>query len=134
SPATDVTSQDVSNNDATISNIRLWSPSALGQTYQALQRIQPYYEFKDVDVDRYPIDGQTRVIMLSAREVSQIGIPGSAGWQSTHLIYTHGYGAVASPVNTADASGAPVFLLHDIPPVGPSIPLEPAQPGDTAPQ
>jgi uncharacterized membrane protein (UPF0182 family) len=134
SPATDVTSQDVANNDATVSNIRLWSPSALGQTYQALQRIQPYYEFKDVDIDRYPIDGQTRVVMLSAREVSQIGIPGGAGWQSTHLIYTHGYGAVASPVNTADPSGAPVFLLHDIPPVGPSIPLEATSPGDKGSQ
>ncbi|TMK76113.1 MAG: UPF0182 family protein, partial [Actinobacteria bacterium] len=130
SPGADLSAADVSNNDATVSNIRLWSPGALGQTYQALQRIQPYYEFSDVDVDRYSIDGQTRVVMLSAREVSQNGIPGGAGWQSTHLIYTHGYGAVASPVNTADASGAPVFLLQDIPPVGPSIPLQASPPDD----
>lgn len=130
SPSADLTSADISNNDATISNIRLWSPDALGQTYQALQRIQPYYEFSDVDVDRYSIDGQSRVVMLSAREVSQNGIPGGPGWQSAHLIYTHGYGAVASPVNTSDASGAPVFLLQDIPPVGPSIPLQATPPDD----
>src|SRR5207247_2413328 len=121
-------------NDATVSNIRLWRPSVLQQTYQALQRIQQYYEFKDVDVDRYPIGGQARVVMLSAREVSQSGIPGVAGWQQSHLIYTHGYGAVASQVNTADASGAPDFLLQDIPPVGRAIQLEATPPSDRGSQ
>jgi uncharacterized protein len=123
-PAADLTSGQVTSNDATISNIRLWRPSVLQQTYQALQRIQQYYEFEDVDVDRYPIDDQARMVMLSAREVSQSGIPGTPGWQQMHLIYTHGYGAVASQVNTADASGAPDFLLQDIPPIGRAIQLE----------
>jgi len=129
-PAPDLTADQVSANDTTITNIRLWRPSVLQQTYQALQRIQQYYEFKDVDVDRYPIDGQPRVVMLSAREVSQNGIPGAAGWQQAHLIYTHGYGAVASQVNTADASGAPDFLLQDIPPIGRAIQLEATPPND----
>jgi hypothetical protein len=129
-PAADLTSSEVDANDATVSNIRLWRPSVLGQTYQALQRIQQYYEFKDVDVDRYPISGQSRMVMLSAREVSQLGIPGTPGWQQMHLIYTHGYGAVASQVNTADPSGAPEFLLQDIPPVGTVIPLQDTPPDD----
>src|SRR5206468_8478893 len=73
SPAADLTSQQIDANDATVKNIRLWSPKALGQTYQALQRIQPYYEFSDVDVDRYDVGGAERVVMLSAREVSQNG-------------------------------------------------------------
>src|SRR5207244_11293147 len=64
-------------------SIRLWSPGLLKQTYQALQRIQPYYEFADVDVDRYNITGNERVVMLSPREVSQSGIPGGGGWQSS---------------------------------------------------
>jgi uncharacterized membrane protein (UPF0182 family) len=62
--------------------------------------------------------------------VSQNGIPGSPGWQSSHLIYTHGYGAVATLVNTADASGAPVFLLQNIPPVGSGIQLQATPPDD----
>jgi uncharacterized membrane protein (UPF0182 family) len=133
-PADDITSAQVDANDTTVSNIRLWRPSILQQTYQALQRIQQYYEFKDVDVDRYDIDGQSRMVMLSAREVSQTNIPGTPGWQQMHLIYTHGYGAVASQVNTADASGAPVFLLKDIPPVGEAIPLQATPPEDLGSQ
>jgi uncharacterized membrane protein (UPF0182 family) len=133
-PAIDLSAQDVSNNDATVKNIRLWSPKALTQTYEALQRIQPYYEFADVDVDRYTIGGEPRVVMLSAREVSQAGIPGAAGWQQQHLIFTHGYGAVASQVNSADASGGPLFLLHDIPPVESGIRLAATPPNDKGSQ
>src|SRR5207253_333669 len=130
SPAADLTSAQVNANDATVKNIRLWAPDILGQTLQAVQRIQPYYEFNDVDVDRYPVNGESRVVMVSVREVSQNGIPGTPGWQSTHLIYTHGYGATATLVNTADPSGAPVFLLQDIPPSGSSIQLQSAPPND----
>jgi uncharacterized membrane protein (UPF0182 family) len=129
-PANDVTSDQVDANDATIANIRLWRPDILDQTYQALQRIQQYYEFKDVDVDRYPVGGQNRMVMLSVREVSQSGIPGTAGWQQKHLIYTHGYGAVASQVNRADPSGAPDFLLQNVPPVGSAIRLDASPPAD----
>jgi uncharacterized membrane protein (UPF0182 family) len=106
----------VSANQATVENIRLWSPPILGQTYQAPAAHPAYYEFSDVDVDRYPIDNQERVVMLSAREVSQNGIPQNPGWQSIHLIYTHGYGAVASQVSTVTSTGAPDAVLKDIPP------------------
>lgn len=133
-PANDVTADQVSANDATIANIRLWRPDILAQTYQALQRIQQYYEFTDVDVDRYPISGQNRMVMLSVREVSQNGIPGTAGWQQKHLIYSHGYGAVASQVSSSDPSGAPDFLLQNIPPVGTAIRLEARPPDDLGSQ
>jgi hypothetical protein len=94
------------------------------QTYQQLQRIQPYYEFSDVDVDRYTIQGQERVVMISPREIAQSGIPGGGGtWQNQHLFYTHGYGTVASPVNTVTVDGAPIYVLQDIPPVSSGIPL-----------
>jgi uncharacterized protein len=127
-PANDITAAEVQENDLTISNIRLWNPGILGQTYQALQRIQPYYEFSDVDVDRYGIQAEERMVMLSAREVSQAGIPGGAGWQSSHLIYTHGYGAVASRVSSATGSGAPEFLLKDVPASpGSQIQLDPGK-------
>jgi uncharacterized protein len=134
SPAIDFSAADAKNNLATVNNIRLWNPAILQKTYEALQRIQPYYEFKDVDVDRYPIGGSEQMVMLSAREVSQAGIPSGGGWQASHLIYTHGYGAAASRVNTADASGAPVFLLQNIPPVGSGIALQAAPPDDQGSQ
>jgi uncharacterized membrane protein (UPF0182 family) len=114
-----VSATDIRNNPQTVSNIRLWRPSIMGENFQQLQRIRQYYEFRDVDVDRYQIDAEPRVVMVSGREVTQAGIPTGGGtWQNQHLVYTHGFGAVAAPVNQATTEGAPDFILKDIPPVG----------------
>jgi uncharacterized protein len=120
-----VTAQDIQDNQASVQNIRLWRPSILIQNYAALQRIRAYYEFHDIDVDRYTIGDARRLVMISAREVAQNQIPGGGTWQNQHLVYTHGFGAVASQVNTATSEGQPLFTLRDIPPVG-----EPALEGD----
>ena len=121
-----VSSNALQENDATVSNIRLWRPTVLLENFQSLQRIRQYYEFKDVDVDRYNVSGEPRVLMVSGREISQNGIPtGGRTWQNTHLVYTHGYGAVAAQVNTATTEGAPLLTLRDIPPVGEPTIAEP---------
>ena len=112
-----VTAADLEENQATKDNIRLWRPSIIGQNFQSLQRFRQFYEFRDVDVDRYLIDGVPNVLMVSGREVSQAGIQAEARtWQNEHLVYTHGFGAVAARVETANTEGAPVFTLADIPP------------------
>jgi uncharacterized protein len=114
-----VTAEDAQANAPTISNIRLWRPDVLAENYTSLQRFRSYYEFNDVDVDRYTLEGQRRVLMISTREISQAGIPeGGRTWQNVHLVYTHGFGAVASQVNTSSTEGQPIFTLRDIPPVG----------------
>jgi uncharacterized membrane protein (UPF0182 family) len=120
-----VTAQNLEDNQASVANIRLWRPSILIQNYEALQRIRAYYEFHDIDVDRYTIGETRRLVMVSAREVAQNQIPGGGTWQNQHLVYTHGFGAVASQVNTATSEGQPLFTLRDIPPIG-----EPALEGD----
>ncbi len=121
-----VSPEALQENDATVSNIRLWRPSVLKENFQSLQRIRQYYEFEDVDVDRYTVAGEPRVLMVSGREISQNGIPaGGQTWQNTHLVYTHGYGAIAAQVNTATTEGAPLLTLRDIPPVGEPAITEP---------
>jgi uncharacterized membrane protein (UPF0182 family) len=122
-PKVAVSTTDATTNAATIANIRLWNPDVLRANYESLQRLQQYYEFADVDIDRYPISGDERQVMLSAREITQSGIPGGGTWQNRHLVYTHGYAAVASLVNSVTSTGSPNFLLSDIPPIGSSIPL-----------
>jgi uncharacterized protein len=120
-----VSAEGIANNASTIANIRVWRPAILQANFENLQRIRQYYEVRDVDVDRYLVEdergvAERRVLMVSAREVAQAGIPGGgATWQNQHLIYTHGYGAIAAQVNTATTEGAPVFVLEDIPPTGP---------------
>src|SRR6185503_8885271 len=115
-----VSAEDIQANEATVSNIRLWRPRVLKENFQSVQRIRQYYDFNDVDVDRYTMsDGQRRVLMVSGREVTQSGITGTGKtWQNQHLVYTHGFGAVAAQVNSITVDGAPLLTLEDIPPQG----------------
>lgn len=112
--ADDLDQQQVNENETMFDNVRLWDPELLEQTYQELQALRPFYQFNDVDVDRYVIDGQLRQVMLSARELDTSQV--SEAWQNRVLTFTHGFGVVASQVNRADADGEPVFLSRDIPP------------------
>ncbi len=103
-------------NRPTIENIRLWEPSVLVEQYISLQRITPYYEFLDLDVDRYDFESGKRMVMLSAREVSPRGLsPSAQTWLNRHLSYTHGFGVVASRVDRVTTEGRPDFILENIP-------------------
>ncbi|MDX1618434.1 MAG: UPF0182 family protein, partial [Balneolaceae bacterium] len=105
------------NNDATLENIRLWDPRLLIQTYRQLQEIRLYYQFFNVDVDRYHTNEGYLQMMLSARELSD-ELPEQADtWVNRHLQYTHGYGLVMSPVAQEGSQGDPRLVIKDLPPV-----------------
>src|SRR5581483_4891606 len=90
----------VAANDVTIQNIRWWDPRPLLDTYRQLQEIRLYYDFHDIDVDRYTIDGAYREVMLSARELNQAKIPAQAQtWINQRFKFTHGNGIAMNPVN-----------------------------------
>ena len=112
-------------NKATIDNIRLWDWLPLSDTYAQLQEIRTYYKFHDLDVDRYWLDGSYQSVMLSARELRASLLPSNAQtWVNRHVLFTHGNGAVMSPVTRKSTEGLPFFYLRDIPPVadgGPKI-------------
>ncbi len=114
-----LTLEKIEKNRGTIENIRLWDHRPLKEVYRQIQQIRPYYVIHDVDVDRYTIDGKYTEVMISARELSTDLLPAIAKtWVNTHLIYTHGYGVVASPVNAVSKEGLPVLVVSDIPPKG----------------
>ncbi len=111
--------QDISANEMTINNVRLWDHRPLKDTYNQIQSIRLYYDFNDVDVDRYIVDGNYRQVMLSARELSAEKLAGEAQtWVNRKLQFTHGYGVVLSPVNEVTMQGLPNLWLKDIPPAG----------------
>ena len=113
------TSQDIAQNELTINNIRLWDHRPLKDTYNQIQSIRLYYDFHDVDVDRYMIDDKYQQVMLSARELSAEKLAVEAQtWLNRQLQFTHGYGIALSPVNEITTEGLPVLLVKDIPPVG----------------
>jgi uncharacterized membrane protein (UPF0182 family) len=122
-PASDnLTAQGLDANRPTLDNIRLWDPEVLRPGVRNLQAIAQYYNFTDVDVDRYQIGKDMRQVMISVREVDPNGLASSARtWQNLHLAYTHGYGMVAVQVNTADEGGQPDFIVKGFNPENPAI-------------
>jgi uncharacterized membrane protein (UPF0182 family) len=104
--------------DATVKNIRLWDPRPLIDTYKQLQEIRTYYDFRDVDIDRYWIEGNYTEVMLSPREMNLDQLADNAQtWVNLHLKFTHGAGIAMSPVNKKDTEGMPIFYVKDIPAV-----------------
>lgn len=100
----------------TLENLRLWDWRALQSTLRQIQEIRTYYDFPDVDVDRYVIDGKPQAVMIGARELSLNRLPaGSQNWVNQRLIYTHGYGVTMNPVNRFTREGMPQFFLSNMP-------------------
>ncbi|MBQ0079358.1 MAG: UPF0182 family protein [Eubacterium sp.] len=119
--------KDIANNADTISNIRINDYSPAKKFYNQTQSIRQYYDFNDVDVDRYMIDGDYTQTFLSAREIDESKI--SDTWLNKHLKYTHGYGATLSRVDKITASGQPDMLVSNIPPESDSPEIAIKQPG-----
>ena len=113
---TTVDATDPANNQATLQNIRLWDWHALQDTLRQVQEIRTYYDFPDIDIDRYAIDGTTREVMLATRELNVDKLPESSrNWINEKLIYTHGYGITMNPVNGFTPEGLPTLILSNMP-------------------
>jgi len=113
---TTVGATDPANNQPTLKNIRLWDVQALKDTLRQIQEIRTYYDFPDIDIDRYQIEGAQREVMLAARELNVDKLPESSrNWINDKLIYTHGYGITMNPVNGFTAEGLPTLMLSNMP-------------------
>jgi uncharacterized membrane protein (UPF0182 family) len=107
---------DLPNNRENLENIRLWDWRALQDTLRQIQAIRTYYDFPDVDVDRYTIAGQTRQMMIAPREINDAKLPAqSRNWINERLIYTHGYGVTMNSANGFTPEGLPQFVLSNMP-------------------
>lgn len=106
-------------NTAVINSIRLWDWRPLRQTFRQLQELRPQYDFYDVDIDRYLMDdGEPRQVMLSGRElnINDLEREVSQDWFKRTYVYTHGYGAVLSPVDEI-LDGKPKMYIRDMDPI-----------------
>ena len=122
-----LTAQAVGADQATVQNLRLWDNNQLQDTYQQLQSIRTYYTFNDIELDRYPIDGQVTQLEISARELDPGRLPPQAqSWVNQRLQYTHGYSVAASPVSAVVGEGLPDYVARDIPTTGPLAVQRPA--------
>lgn len=106
--------QAIRDNSQTITNIRINDYEPVQDFYNQTQSIRQYYDFNDVDIDRYNINGEQTQTYLAAREINESKI--SSTWINRHLKYTHGYGAAVSRVDAVTASGQPDIIVKNIPP------------------
>ena len=105
-------------NQQALANLRITDWRPMLSAFSQLQRIRQYYEFTDVDLDRYDLSGGRQQVMLSTREMEPNSLAQVAKtWQNIHLVYTHGLGAVVARVNSVTSQGLPDFLVRDIPPL-----------------
>ena len=112
----ELSANDIVENASTIQNVRLWDHDPLLQTFGQIQEIRTYYDFHRVDNDRYRIDGKSRQVMLSVRELNTESMP-NRSWINERLQFTHGYGLTLGPVNEVTTEGLPVLFVQDLPPV-----------------
>ncbi len=120
-----LTAADLEENDATIRNIRLWDWRPVLKTANQLQSMRLYYDFVDVDLDRYTFNNEYQQFNLAPRELSVEQLPETARtWLNQHLVYTHGYGLVMTPVNEVSGEGLPVLVVKDIPPISEEINID----------
>ena len=105
-------------NAPVFNSIRLWDWRPLRRTFRQLQELRSQYDFNDVDIDRYVIDGEIRQVMLAGRElnINELPVEIRNDWYKQTYTYTHGYGAVVSPVNEI-IDGKPNMYIQGLPPI-----------------
>jgi uncharacterized membrane protein (UPF0182 family) len=118
-----LTRTDIERNADTVQNVRLWDHQPLLDTFGQLQEIRTYYDFVGVDNDRYQINGASRQVMLSPRELNSASLPNRT-WVNERLTFTHGYGLTLGPVNQVTEEGLPVLFVRNLPPESiPEVPI-----------
>lgn len=115
-----LTREDIEKNIVTINNIPINDYRPAKDIYNQIQGLKSYYQFTDLDIDRYMINGIQRHVFISARELQAANIPKQAeaqgaSWINRYLKYTHGYGVAMSPVNEVTSSGQPRLFIKDMP-------------------
>jgi hypothetical protein len=125
--SSNLTASQLSTNSDTLANVRLWDPTQTQQTYDKLQDIRTQYQFNSLAVDRYKINGVETPVIVGVREINDADLP-SSSWVNTTLQYTHGYGMIISPGNTATSNGDPQFDVGGVPPVSTTSQLNVTQP------
>jgi uncharacterized membrane protein (UPF0182 family) len=103
---------------STLGNVRLWDSDTVGQAFKAKQEFAGFYKFSTANTDRYTVgDNQGQQVWIAARNIDLSGLPNDT-WTNRHLVYTHGYAAVAAAADGTDSKGNPSYVLSNIPPEG----------------
>jgi uncharacterized protein len=96
--------------------------------FKQQQKLRAYYDFLDVDVARYEVDGQPTLVASSVRELPLLEPhPWLAYWGQRFVLFTHGHGLVVAPLGQIGPDGGPTYLSSGIPTVASDPALDPGQ-------
>src|SRR5699024_11759434 len=62
----------IEDNQLTIDNVRLNDSRPLLDIYNQLQTFRTYYQFNDMDIDRYEVDGEYEQVFRSEEHTSEL--------------------------------------------------------------
>jgi hypothetical protein len=86
------------------------------EIFRQQEKLRTYYDFLDVDVLRYNINGEKVILASAVRELPILEPqPWLAWWGQRFMLFTHGHGLVMAPVGQVTAEGDPVFVSGQIP-------------------
>ena len=110
-----LTAEEVADYADVFDNVPLVDPFLAQESFTRSQGERAFYTFSStLDVDRYTFGDELRPVVLSVRgldlSVSQVG----QNWEAQHIVFTHGYGAVAAAGWEVGASGRPSFVVSDL--------------------
>jgi uncharacterized membrane protein (UPF0182 family) len=109
-PQSQLTASMVKQDQRTLDNVRINDQGQTTAVYNQLQSFKNYFTFADATVDRY--NGYE--VYVSARQMNVDNLPVQT-WINRTLVYTHGYGVAASPVNQVDENGLPQLWAKNTP-------------------
>lgn len=108
-----LTAGEISQDVTPLQNVRLLNPGQLVERFRADQGQRAGLTIRDLDIDRYAIDGREQQVVVAARELD-LNTIANKSWQGRHLISTHGCGLVMAPVNRVNTNGRPDYQPVDL--------------------
>ena len=103
-----ITAADVSGDSEPLQDVRQLDPIQMRDRFVLDEGQTSYYAIRDLDIDRYEIDGREQQVLVAARELNTAGIPNRT-WVSRHLLYTHGCGLIVAPASKVTVDGRPIY-------------------------
>ena len=104
----DLSATNISTDVAPLKDVRLLDPTVLLSRFTLDEGQVAGLAIKDLDVDRYKIDGRVQQAIVAARELDLQNVANTS-WQGKHLIATHGCGVVAAPASEVGANNRPLY-------------------------
>ena len=115
---------------ATIGNVRIVDPRPFLDDAHQEESLRTYYVFSDSHPDRYRVNGQLKQLLVSPRELETEDLPeASKTFNNERMVYTHGYGIVASVASEIGTQGLPAFRIKGFPPKSELAGIDVKRPG-----